>query len=127
MQAFREAIRSGADGIELDVQLTTDGELAVVHDYLLERTTSGRGPVFGRAWTDLEKLDAGSWYSAEFTGAKIPRLGDVLALPDVEFEVELKGFGEAFVAAVLVAVAKADVLDRVEFTSWSLPLLAALE
>ena len=46
MAAFRAAIELGADGIEFDVHLTSDGQLVVIHDAMLDRTTSGSGPVF---------------------------------------------------------------------------------
>lgn len=127
LAAFRKAVLLGAHAIEFDVQPTADGELVVIHDVMVDRTTNGRGAVFRTNSADLEGLDAGSWFSPEYTGERIPKLADVLALSSVEFELELKGYGEKFVDDVLRAVAVAEVLHRVEFTSSNLPLLALLK
>src|SRR3954447_7356809 len=58
MGAFTEAEKAGADGIELDVQLTKDGELVVIHDEKVDRTTSGNGFVKDFLFKDLRKLNA---------------------------------------------------------------------
>ena len=76
--AFAAALALGAEAIELDCQLSADGELVVIHDETLERTTDGRGPVGDRSAADLMRLDAGSWFGPEFRGERIPRLADVL-------------------------------------------------
>ncbi len=101
LAAVRKGIARDADRIEFDVQRTRDGELVLMHDDTLERTTDvrrlfpGRGPWrvadFSRA--ELARLDAGSWKSAEFAGERIPTLQDaldVLALADIGALVELK-------------------------------------
>jgi glycerophosphoryl diester phosphodiesterase len=77
--AFAAALDLGAEAIELDCQLSADGELVVIHDETLDRTTDGRGPVGDRSAAELARLDAGSWFAAEFRGERIPRLVDVLA------------------------------------------------
>ena len=125
MPAFERAIALGADAIELDVQSTCDGHLVVVHDLLLDRTTNGHGPVFATELAEIRTLDAGSWFAPEFAGTRVPTLHEVLALDGVAFELELKGYGEAYVDAVLDAVHRAGVLDRVEFTGAN-PLLVAM-
>ncbi|MUK87387.1 glycerophosphodiester phosphodiesterase [Ornithinibacillus sp. L9] len=79
MAAFREAERVGADGIELDVHLTKDGKLAVIHDETVDRTTNGSGHVKDFSLTELQRLDAGSSFSKQFTGERIPELADVLS------------------------------------------------
>jgi glycerophosphoryl diester phosphodiesterase len=77
--AFAAALDLGAKAVELDCQLSADGELVVIHDETLDRTTDGHGPVGDRSASELARLDAGSWFGAEFRGERIPRLGDVLA------------------------------------------------
>jgi glycerophosphoryl diester phosphodiesterase len=77
--AFAAALELGAEAIELDVQLSSDGELVVIHDETLERTTDGEGAVGDWAAADLAGLDAGTWFAPEFAGERIPRLVDVLA------------------------------------------------
>ncbi|MGN1402226.1 MAG: glycerophosphodiester phosphodiesterase [Bacillus sp. (in: firmicutes)] len=78
LAAFRKAINCGADLIELDVRLTKDGQLAVIHDATLERTTNGQGNVIDFTMEELQVFDAGSWKGDGFQGEKIPSLQEVL-------------------------------------------------
>ncbi|MGR6320084.1 glycerophosphodiester phosphodiesterase family protein [Micromonospora soli] len=86
--AFDLAIAEGADYIETDVQLSADGELVIIHDVTLARTTDARLAFSDRApWNvhdftlaELRKLDAGGWYGAEFTGQHILTLDELLDL-----------------------------------------------
>jgi glycerophosphoryl diester phosphodiesterase len=80
LAAFRKAIEIGCDMIELDVHLTRDGQVVVIHDESLERTTNGRGKVKDYTLAQLKKLDAGSWFSSQFSGEQIPTLKEVLQL-----------------------------------------------
>lgn len=80
LAAFRGAIDAGCDMIELDVHLTRDSEVVVIHDDTLERTTSGRGTVAGKTFAELRGLDAGAWFHPRFSGERIPVLAEVLAL-----------------------------------------------
>ncbi len=79
LASFREAVRAGADMIELDVRMTRDFELAVIHDSTLERTTSGTGPVCARTAAELKSLDAGGWFSPRFRDERVPLLREVMA------------------------------------------------
>ncbi|MDR6227076.1 glycerophosphodiester phosphodiesterase family protein [Desmospora profundinema] len=85
LPAFRLANRMGADWIELDVHQTRDGELAVIHDKSVNRTTNGQGAVKNLTLSQLKRLDAGSWFDAthpkqtvSYRGARIPTLEEVL-------------------------------------------------
>jgi glycerophosphoryl diester phosphodiesterase len=78
MAAFEAARRAGADGIEFDVQRTRDGELVVIHDQTVDRTTNGTGQVQDFTYKQLQGLDAGSWFHPSFHGERIPLLQDVL-------------------------------------------------
>jgi len=78
MLSFRKAVELGADWIELDVHLSRDGRLVVIHDELLDRTTDGRGPVGSRTFEELRKLDAGASRGPEYAGERIPSLEEVL-------------------------------------------------
>ena len=80
MSAFIQALEAGAEGIELDVHLTGDGEVVVIHDHTLERTTSGSGPVSEMTLAEVQRFDAGAWFSQEFAGEKVPSLREVLEL-----------------------------------------------
>lgn len=93
LQAFEHAVSLGADGIELDVQLTRDGEVVVIHDETLERTTTGSGSIHSHTFAELRTLDAGSWFSLSPKRQRIPHLREVLDLlagTDLLLNVELK-------------------------------------
>jgi len=78
--AFREAIRLGAVMIEFDVALSRDGQLVLLHDSTVDRTTNGKGPVSGLTLEELKKLDAGGWKAKHFAGAQVPTLDEALAM-----------------------------------------------
>jgi glycerophosphoryl diester phosphodiesterase len=80
--AFQAALDAGVPMIELDVTLSKDRRLVVIHDATLERTTNGQGPVNGTTLRQLKQLDAGSWFHPDFAGERIPELTEVLNLID---------------------------------------------
>jgi glycerophosphoryl diester phosphodiesterase len=80
MGAFRAAAAAGVLSWELDVQRSRDGELVVIHDDDLDRTTNGHGPVGSHSYVELAHLDAGSWFGPEWRRERIPTLRDVIAL-----------------------------------------------
>jgi glycerophosphoryl diester phosphodiesterase len=93
MPAFELALEAGSGGIELDVHLTKDGEVVVIHDDVLDRTTNGKGPVASFTMAELKQVDAGSWFSPEFKGVTLPTLREVLDLikgKDILLNVETK-------------------------------------
>jgi len=73
LRSFKRALTAGVAAVELDVQLTRDGRLAVIHDDTLDRTTNGRGPVKDFTLAELQKLDAGK-------GEPVPALEEVFDL-----------------------------------------------
>jgi glycerophosphoryl diester phosphodiesterase len=78
--AFQEAIRVGADFIEVDVQTTADGKLVLSHDATVDRCTNGQGRVAAMTFDQVEALDAGVKKGAQFAGTKIPTFDEVLDL-----------------------------------------------
>ena len=111
LAGFRLASALGCHAVELDVQLTADGRLAVIHDARLDRTTNGSGPVSSRTLAELKLLDAGK-------GEQIPSLEEVLDLlrdTGMTLQIELKGEGTEREAPRVVA--KAGMARRVRFTS----------
>jgi glycerophosphoryl diester phosphodiesterase len=78
--SFSAAIAAGADMIELDVTLSKDRKVVVIHDDTLNRTTSGFGPVHQATLQDLKRLDAGSWFDSRFAEESLPTLEEVLIL-----------------------------------------------
>src|ERR1700731_2043021 len=78
LAALDAAWRAGATVAEIDVRMTRDGELVLLHDPTLDRTTSGHGPVSAHTLAELAELDAGAWFGPAFAGEPIPRLDQVL-------------------------------------------------
>ncbi|GJM74194.1 hypothetical protein HMSSN036_64100 [Paenibacillus macerans] len=64
--------------IEVDVQLSKDGVPLLIHDFTLNRTTSGSGPVKDKTWAELQELDAGSWKSQAYAGERLLSLSEFL-------------------------------------------------
>jgi glycerophosphoryl diester phosphodiesterase len=77
LAAFELALAHGANGVELDVKLSADGEVVVIHDATIDRTTGEKGHVSKLTLAALRELDAGSFFSEEFRGEKIPTLAEV--------------------------------------------------
>jgi glycerophosphoryl diester phosphodiesterase len=86
------AIAMGARSIEMDVRMTKDGEFVVMHDPLVNRTTNGSGFVSQLTLAEIKALDAGSWFSPDFAGERVPTLREALrnikgrAAPDIDFK-----------------------------------------
>lgn len=80
MLAFKKAIESGVDGIELDVQLTKDGEVVIIHDETIDRTTDGKGLVSSYTYEELSKFDASFIYRNQIEFNKIPTLREYFEL-----------------------------------------------
>jgi glycerophosphoryl diester phosphodiesterase len=92
LSAFRKSVDAGVDGIELDIQRASTGELVVIHDSDVARTTNGVGLVKDISYNELKRLDGGSWFSKEFAGEKIPLLSEVLEVVDgkCDLNIEIK-------------------------------------
>ena len=80
LPALECALAAGFSHIEVDLQITSDGEIVIHHDPTLERTTSGKGAVATHSLAELRTLDAGSWFDPFFAGTQIPTLAEVLTL-----------------------------------------------
>jgi glycerophosphoryl diester phosphodiesterase len=76
--AFRQAIELGADAVEMDIIRCASGEIVVLHDDTVNRTSNGSGRVDALTLDELVELDAGSWFGPPFAGESIPLLDDVL-------------------------------------------------
>ena len=79
LASFKRALEDGAEAIELDVKLTADGKVIVLHDQTVNRTTNGQGDVRRLSLSELKKLDAGSCFSPEFANEPIPTLDEVFS------------------------------------------------
>ena len=127
LPAFYAAVARKAQSIELDVHFTLDRKLVVIHDYDVERTTNGSGLLFELESDYVRSLDAGSWFGCQFSRVRVPFLDEVLDIPNVGFEIELKGSTQEFATALVASVRSRHLLDRVEFTSFHIPLLLRLK
>jgi len=125
--AFARAAALGAHMIELDVQLTRDGAVVVMHDWTLERTTDGSGAVCDRTLAEIRGLDAGAWFGSAFRGTRVPTLAEVLAAVGLRVNVELKPVGDdGLEARALAVVESAGALARVVFSSFDAGALERL-
>ncbi len=112
LAAFRFAIELGCDRAELDVRLTSDGRLAVIHDETVERTTDGKGLVAGMSLAEIRHLDAGE-------GEWVPSLDEVLDLAHsatITLQIELKGAGTEGVAPMVIR--RHAMAEGIVFTSF---------
>jgi glycerophosphoryl diester phosphodiesterase len=80
LASFQKALEMGAQALELDITLTKDDEVVVIHDDTVDRTTDGKGAVNDLELAEIKKLDAGSWFSNGYLGERIPTLKEVLDL-----------------------------------------------
>ncbi len=139
LAAFRNALAMGVDVLEMDLHVTADGEVVVIHDPTLERTTTGRGYVRATALADLQRLDAGSWFNAQFAGERVPTLRAVLDLVRgsgnnrVRLNIETKYEPSAptppqdFEERALRVIREAGMIDRVIIQSFYYPSLARVK
>jgi glycerophosphoryl diester phosphodiesterase len=124
LAAFERAAAVGADGIELDVHLSRDGEMVVIHDFAVDHTTDGRGLVRDKTLAELKELDAGRWFGSAFAGQRIPTLQEVIDAVGrrLLLNIELKARGQrddGLAAAVAAAVEQNNLFDRVVVSSFS--------
>lgn len=118
--AFRAALRAGARALELDVHLTCDKRVVVIHDATVDRTTNASGPVAARSAEQVRALDAGSWFSADTAGQRVPFLEEVVELTRgrARLHIELKGErAEALAERVVATTRRLGAADRVVIMS----------
>jgi glycerophosphoryl diester phosphodiesterase len=104
----------GADGIELDVHLSADGQAVVIHNGTLDATTDGRGRVCDLSLAELQALDAGSWFSPRFAGQRIPTLEAVLDEVGSRLLVNVEIKGQPQVGPPLAGALEAEVVRLIE-------------
>ncbi len=130
MAAFRAAIELGADMIETDVRMTRDGELVLIHDSSTLRTTGHDGIISEMTLREVRALDAGSLFSEEFAGERIPTVKEFIELLrgcDIQVNWEIKDYptveGEKFADATLdrlvEMIKEAGLVERSMLNSFS--------
>jgi glycerophosphoryl diester phosphodiesterase len=121
--AIREAIEIGADMAEIDVTLTADNRVVVIHDETLQRTTNGSGNVAEHDFDEIRSLDAGSWFAPQFAGEKVPTLGEVLDLVKgqilLNVEIKSEAVDRGISDKVAAAIKERGMTDQVIVSSFS--------
>jgi glycerophosphoryl diester phosphodiesterase len=121
IEAFRLAVEAGAGGLELDVHMTRDGHIVVIHDASVDRTTNGTGAVSEKTLDELRGFDAGYNFSPEGgstrpyrgKGIRVPTLGQVLEeFPEVAVNIEMKAPTPGIEETVLRVLREANASGR---------------
>jgi glycerophosphoryl diester phosphodiesterase len=123
LAAFELALAQGADGIELDVKLSADGQVVVIHDASVDRTTGAHGKVKDMPLAELRALSAGRFFAEKFSGEKIPMLEEVFEAfkKRLFINVELTNYNtprDHLVESVCALVKKVNVQKQIMFSSF---------
>ncbi len=100
MAAFRDVVARGVKVIEIDLRGTADGEVVIMHDETVDRTTDGSGDVTALTLAEIKSLDAGSWAGAEHAGETVPTFEEAIA------------FAQDNGVMLLLDIKQSDMLDR---------------
>ena len=126
LSAFRKAMEIGADGVEMDVQQTSDKKLVIHHDYIIDLHTDISGKIYDMTEGELKELDFGSWKDSAYKDEKIATLEEALALCkelDVaRVQLEMKApllHSDAFVEQVVEQVRAAGLGEKLVLTSFN--------
>ncbi len=127
LAAIEAAIEAGARQIEWDLHTAACGTPVVFHDFDLERTTDGTGPIADRTYEELRELDAGAWFSDSFQGEVIPTFEQALETVAGRADhvyAEIKGTrSNSDLAGIAEVARRSGMADRLTFISLDWPLL----
>lgn len=134
MAAFESALKVPVDSLELDVHMTRDKELIILHDHKVDRTTNGTGAVRSYSAKEIKKLDAGSWKGEQFAGTRVPMFSELLDRisdhPTITLNVELKDYpaddrewAHESADKTMAMLEKYEMAQRCVINSWSGELL----
>lgn len=139
LASFEGAMQAGCDMVELDVTITDDRKVVVIHDDTLDRTTNGKGLVGFSTLEEIKRLDAGSWFNPRFSGERVPELSEVIQLTAgrcmLNIEIKESAFeetcpGDSIERQVVGLVKAYGAMDRVIVSSFETRILrriAAME
>ena len=122
MSAFKKAVELGSGGIELDVHMTKDGHIVVIHDEAIDRTSDGSGKIKDLTLSELLEFDFGGWFSDELTGEKIPtfeRVLDLLSDWKGMLNIEIKASDIGIESSVIELIHKYGMGKRVIVSSFN--------
>lgn len=132
LAAFAKSAEAGLKWIETDVDIIADGTPIIIHDSTLDRTTDHSGDFYRLKLSDLEQIDAGSWFGPEFSSERLPTLADLVAfmnLHEINANIELKANeqgsarSEELIERVVAELEKLDPSREIVISSFSQPLL----
>ena len=127
MPAMEAAVDQMADFAELDVQETRDGVLVLFHDSTLERIDGTRRTIRSLSWDELQQVDAGGWYSEQYSGTRIPKLEDVIEYVRgrmmLNIEIKYAGASSDLPEKVVDCIRENDFVEQCVVTSTSLSYL----
>jgi glycerophosphoryl diester phosphodiesterase len=128
--AVRAAIDIEADMVEIDVTLSADDHVVVIHDETVDRTTDGTGEVSRFTLAEVQRLDAGSWFDPIFAGETVPTLDEVLVEVEglilLNVEIKSEAVPRGVVGRVASAIRKRGMVDQVVVSSFSPDALAEM-
>jgi len=139
LAAFRKALELGVDALEMDLHVTRDGVVVVIHDETLDRTTDGRGGVGNLTLEEVRRTDAGGKFAPAFRGERIPTLREVIDLVKakaarrIRLDLELKfypdhpGKPKDFEERVLEILRETGFVERVNVISFHHPSLTKVK
>jgi glycerophosphoryl diester phosphodiesterase len=125
---YKAALRYDIDQVEIDLHMTSDGEIIMMHDHTIDRTTNGTGWIKDKTLAEMRELDAGAYKGEEFKGEKVPLFTEYLDLmqnyPDIETNVEIKEYPEnnerwqEAVDKIIALIEKYDVSKKIYINTW---------
>ncbi len=130
MVSFRSAVALNVDMIETDLHMTKDGEIILMHDHTVDRTSDGVGLIREKTLAEMKQLDVGKWKGGQFCGERVPTFVEFLELfkdyPKMLFNIELKDYpADSYDFAIHSAeksismMEKYGILDRSVINTWS--------
>lgn len=133
--AMEKALELDIDMVEIDLHMTADGEIILMHDHTVDRTSNGAGLIREKTFAQMRALDVGGWKGPQFAGEQVPTFRQFLELmvkhPDIEINVELKDYPHESGQFALDSCDKSIALieefgmaDRIYINSWSGELLS---
>ncbi|MGI5857170.1 MAG: glycerophosphodiester phosphodiesterase family protein [Candidatus Merdivicinus sp.] len=129
--SFEKALLLPVDMIETDLRLTKDGEVVLIHDETVDRTTNGSGLVRDYTLSELKKLDAGIPFSPEFSGQQIPTLREfcqwMRPYPDMLYNIEIKDYTEETVDRSMAILNESGMTQKCVFTAFDAAILTYLK
>ena len=123
LTAFKKAIEIGVDAVELDLHGTADGEIVVIHDASLDRTTNMSGQIKQTPLEVIKRADAGAWFNHEFEGEQVPTLAEALAYITDNAIALLEIKDDTIAEAVVQKIREMDMLELTVIISFHTSVL----